>query len=76
LVQSNNCGGHYNGASVKKLTMASNNDKEHLLLSQVLFLRKNEFKNSLGPQKKVELQQNPQGFQKRVLPQWDYCPRP
>jgi hypothetical protein len=33
--------------------MASNNDKEHLLLSQVLFLRKKKFKNSLGLQKKI-----------------------
>jgi hypothetical protein len=44
--------------------MASNNGKEHLLLSQVLFLRKKKFKNSLGPQKIIQLQQNPLGFQK------------
>jgi hypothetical protein len=61
---------------MKKLTIARNNDKEHLLLSQVLFLRKKRFLNSLGPQKIIQLQQNPQGFQKGILLQWDYCPRP
>jgi hypothetical protein len=47
--------------------MGSNNDNEHLLLSQVLFLRKKKFKNSLGLQKRIQLQQNPQGSQKGVL---------
>jgi hypothetical protein len=46
--------------------MANNNEKEHFLLSQVLFFRKKKFKNSLGPQKKFNCNKILKDFKKEI----------